>query len=255
MLQHFLISQIYTFLLIFVRIGSGVMVMPGFSETYVPQTVRLVFVLMISLIMTPVLSHVMPPIPSSGIAFTLLILGEILIGVFVGTICQILIAVTHVAGMIFSIQAGVSSAVIFDVDQNSQGSLIGNFLGILTIVLLFTTDLHHMMLRGVTESYAIFVPGKFPPLGEFVGSIAHTVSDVFTMAVQIAAPLIITGTLLFLGAGVISRLMPTVQIFFVITAPQLLLGFFVFVTTFSAIMLFYLDFYREKMMAIMGYLK
>jgi len=255
MLEHFLVSQLFTFLLIFCRIGSGIMVMPGFSETYVPQMVRLGFVLMITLVLTPVLGKVMPPLPSSGLLLALIIMNEILIGIFIGSICQILISVTHVAGMIFSVQAGISSAVIFDANQNSQGSLIGNFFGIITIVLLFTTDLHYLMLRGITESYSVFAPGKFPPLGDFVGSIAHTTSDVFTMAVQISAPVIITGTLLFLGAGIISRLMPTVQVFFIITAPQLLLGSFILVTTFSAVMLYYMEFYKDKMMAIMGYLK
>ncbi len=57
------------------------------------------------------------------------------------------------------------------------------------------------MIQGITQSYTVFAPGKLAPLADFVGGIAHTVSDVFTMAVQISAPIIITGTLLFLGGG------------------------------------------------------
>lgn len=255
MLAHFLVSQIFVFFMILLRIGSGIMVMPGFSETYVPVNVRLVFAIMISLILMPLLGAMMPPLPSSAVKLTLMVTNEILIGVFIGTICQILIGVMHIAGSIFSVQAGISSAVVFDSSQNTQGSLVGNFFGIIAIALIFTTDLHYLMLRGVTESYTVFAPGKFPPLNDFAGSVAHTASDIFTMAVQISAPVIITGTLLFLGAGVISRLMPTVQVFFVITAPQLMLGIFILVTTFSAVMLYYMEFYKDRILAIMGYLK
>jgi len=255
MLEHFIVSQVFAFLLIFCRIGSGLMLLPGFGENYVPPMVKLGFALMITLVLLPVLGSAMPPFPSSPLTLFLLVAGEMLIGIFIGNVCQILISVTHVAGAIFSVQSGIASAVVFDANQNSQGSLIGNFFGILTIVLLFVTDLHYMMLRGVTESYAIFPPGKFPPVHDFVGTIAHTASDSFTMAVQISAPVIIVGTLLFLGAGIISRLMPTIQVFFVLTAPQLLIGFFVFITSFSAITLFYMEFYKDRIMSIMGYLK
>jgi flagellar biosynthetic protein FliR len=255
MLEHFLTSQIFIFFMILCRIGSGIMVMPGFSETYVPVQTRLIFAIMITLVLMPLLGSMMPPMPSSAITLALIVVNEILIGVFIGSICQILIAVMHIAGSIFSVQAGISSAVVFDSSQNTQGSLVGNFFGIVAIALIFTTDLHYLMLRGVTESYTVFAPGRFPPLNDFAGGIAHTASDVFTMAVQISAPVIITGTLLFMGAGVISRLMPTIQIFFVITAPQLLLGIFILVTTFSAVMLYFMEFYKDKILAIMGYLK
>ena len=255
MLEHFLITQIFCFLLVFCRIGSGIMVFPGFGETYVPVTIRLGFALAICLVMVPVLSNVIPPLPSSGIMLMLLVFNEILIGIFIGSLCKILVGVTHVAGTIFSLQAGVSSAVVFDANQNSQGSIVGNLFGLVTIVLIFCTDLHYLMLRGITESYSVFVPGKYPPLADFVGSIAHTVSDSFSLAIQISAPSIIIGTLLFLGAGIISRLMPNVQVFFIIIAPQLMIGFFVLIATFSAMMLFYMEFYKDHLLSIMGYLK
>lgn len=255
MLEHFLISQIFAFLLIFCRVGSGIMVMPGYGETYVSASIRICFALFITLLLTPALGRFIPPLPSSAIMLTLLILNEILIGIFLGSICQILVSAMHTTGTIFSLQAGISSAVVFDSSQNSQGTLAGTFLGILVVVLLFCTDLHYLMLMGITKSYVVFAPGHFPPLDVFVGTISHTVSDVFTISVQISAPFIIAGLLLFLGAGVISRLMPTIQVFFVLVAPQLLLGFFIFMTMFSAIVLFYMDFYRDRIMSIMGYLK
>lgn len=231
------------------------MVMPGFGESYVSARVRVIFALMITLLLLPLLAKTLPALPDSIFILLLLMLEEILIGLFIGSICQILISATHIAGMIISLQAGISSAVVYDPNQSSQGSIIGNLMGILVVVLLFATDLDHLMLRGITESYSVFRPGKFPPLNQMVETVTHLVSDTFTMAVKISAPLIIIGTLLFLAAGIVGRLMPTLQVFAVLTSPQLLIGFFVLITSFSGIMLFYMEFYKDQMLGIMAYLK
>jgi flagellar biosynthetic protein FliR len=255
MLESFLVSQVFALFLIFCRVGSGIMILPAFGETYVRPQFRLAIALMISLLLVPLLSKSMPPLPTSVLALMLLIGSEILTGLFIGSICTILISATHVAGMVFSFQSGMSSAVIFDASQSSQGSLVGNLMGLLALVLIFTMDLHHLMLRGITESYLVFTPGKWPPVHDFVETAVRTLSDTFTIAAQIATPLIVVGTLLFLGAGVLGRLMPTMQIFFVITAPQMMLSFFVLITAFSGIMLWYMEFYREKLIMIFSYVK
>ena len=188
MLESFLVSQVFAFFLIFCRIGSGILVMPAFGETYVPPQLRLALAFMLSLLLVPLLGHAIPPLPSSPLALALLVASEILTGLFIGTICSILISATHVAGMIFSFQSGMSSAVVFDVTQSSQGSLIGNFMGLLALVLLFASDMHHLMLHGLTDSYAVFAPGHWPPLHDFVETATRTVADTFLIAAQVSTP-------------------------------------------------------------------
>lgn len=231
------------------------MLLPAFGETYVPPQLRLGFAFVLCLLLVPVIGKTIPPLPTSAVALTMLVGSEILTGLFIGTICNMLISVTHVAGMIFSFQSGMSSAVVYDVTQSSQGSLIGNFMGLLAIVLIFTTDLHYFILRGITQSYSVFTPGHWPPVRDFVESAVRITADTFMIAMQVSTPLIVVGTLLFLGAGVLSRLMPTMQVFFVITAPQLLISIFILTTTFSAVMLWFMEFYREKLMMIFSYVK
>jgi flagellar biosynthetic protein FliR len=255
MLEHFVVGQVFTFLMIFSRILGGIIVLPGFGESYVPVRIRLSFALMLALMLTPVLIKVIPPMPASPFSLALLLISELIIGLFIGLICNILISVTNTAGMIISFQAGISSDVIYDVTQSSQGSVIGNFLGIVTLVVLFMLNFHHLMLRGITESYGVFVPGHFPPLHDFLETIARTISQTFSVALQISAPVVVATGLLFLGSGIIARLMPTIQVFFLIVPPQLLLGLFIFMTSFSTIMLWYIEFYKDQLTGFMSYLK
>lgn len=255
MLEQFLVAQVFSFFLIFCRIGAGLMVMPGYGETYISPRIRLNFALVVSLVLTPVLSKSLPALPASPLALTILIFAEVLVGLFIGGICRILISATHVAGTIFSFQSGLSSAVLYDVSQSSQGSLMGNFFGLITVVLLFATGMHAYMLRGIAESYVVFAPGNFPPIQDFAEAATRIAADTFMVAVEISTPVIVIGTLLFLGAGILARLMPSLQIFFLITSPQIIINFFALIAAFSAMMLWYMEFFRDKLSHFLGYLK
>ncbi len=247
MLSSLLLSQVFAFLLIFSRVGSAVMVLPGFGEPYVSPRVRLVLALLLSLVLLPGLTAALPPVPSSPLALFLLLMQEIIVGIFIGMIVNTLASVMHTVGMIFSYQSGLSSAVLFDPTQATQGTSAGNFLGILAITLMFALNLHHLMLQGVVESYTLFVPGHPLPLGDFANLTSRTVSMTFVMALKLSAPMIVVGLLLSLAGGVLSRLMPIIPIFFIIISPQMLLGFFLLMISITGVMLLFIRFFEESL--------
>jgi len=62
------------------------------------------------------------------------------------------------------------------------------------------------------------------PVDDFSETVARTVSTVFLLAVQISAPFIAVGTIFYLGVGLLARLMPQIQVFFVAMPLQIALG-------------------------------
>jgi len=252
MLQHFLITELFAFLLIFCRIGSGMMVMPGIGEGYVSPIFRLSIAVAITLVMVPVISTMLPPPPTTPFTLFVLVTTEILAGLFIGVVVRIILSATHTAGMILSMQSGLSAAMLFDATQASQGSIIGNLLGLMTVVLFFVTDLHHVMLRGLFDSYTLFPAGQTVSVGDMTDLVTQYVDRAFIIAVKISIPLLAVGLLMYLSAGVLSRLMPTMQVFFVLMAPQLLLSFFIIMVVLSSVMLWYLTYMHD---AIAGFLE
>jgi flagellar biosynthetic protein FliR len=242
----------FVFLLIFARIGSAMLLLPAFSETSVPIRSRLLLTLMLCYMLLPLLSARFPLAPATPLPLFLLLASEILIGAFLGGLAQLLMSGLHMAGMMFSFQAGMSSAVIFDPAQNTQGALAGNFMSLVATVLLFTMGLDAVMLRGVAESYRLFAPGAMPPVHDMVEHTTRFLGDAFLIALQISAPFIVAGTMLFLGGGVLARLMPSFQVFFLITAPQLLINFFILCGVFSAIMLWFMHFFKDHLEMALG---
>jgi len=223
------------------------MLLPGFGELYVAVRARLFMAFMFSLVLSPILH--LPPPPDSVIGLVTLLLAEIAVGVFIGGLSRMIISAVNIAGMIIAYESSLASALTVDMTQNqgAQDTSLGNFLSVTAVVLMFSMNLHHMMLRGLADSYTLFLPGQFPLVEDFANHAAHTMSGIFLMGVQMASPHIVIGLILYLGAGIISRLIPNIQIFFVLMAPQLLLSFFVLMVAFSSIMMWYMDYFKNTL--------
>jgi flagellar biosynthetic protein FliR len=246
-LQAYTTAQLFAYLLIFVRIGAGLMFLPGIAETYVSMRVRLMLALTISLVIMPVVQPMLPPAPTSPLALAALLGVEILIGSFMGLISRVLVSAFHTAGMIISYQSSLASATMFDVTQASQGTAIGNFLSLTAVTLMFATNLHHLMLQGLLDSYTLFPAGLSAPAGDMLDFYSRLVGDAFAMALKISSPLIVVGLVGYLGMGLLARLMPTMQVFFIITPPQILMSFAILLLAFSGTMFWYLEYAEDTL--------
>lgn len=214
-LTQFLPNNAFAALLIFARIGSAMMLLPGFGEIYVPQRVRLLFALIFSALLLPVLRPILPPLPASVSRLVLLLGSELVIGLFIGTLTRLILAALQIAGQVVSLQMGLSNAQIFDPLEATQEAIPSTFYAILGVLLIFLTNLHYVMLRGLVDSYAVFAPGRFPPVGDLAQTVAHAVAASFQLGIEIAAPFIVLGTVFFVGLGLIARLVPQLQVLFV----------------------------------------
>ena len=183
-----------------------------------------------------------PKLPENIFEILFLIFGEIFVGLLIGSITKILTSAIHVAGNIIAMQSSLSQASLFDPNMGSQGTVIGGFMEVSALVLIFALDLHHLLIQGIAQTYEIFTPGAPLALADFSESAARAVSKSFAVGVQLSAPLIIVGILLNLASGILARLMPSFQVFFVIMPAQILISIFIFMATFSAIMLYYMEY-------------
>jgi flagellar biosynthetic protein FliR len=246
MLQEILTLNIFAFLLIFVRIGTAFMVMPGFGSTDVSRNIKLAFALAVSFSVTPVLAGVLPRIPVTPAGLGILIMGEVLIGAFLGAIGRIMSAALHVAGTVISFVSSMTNAFIHDAIADQQSSTISGFLGTTGMVLIFVTDMHHLMLRAVVESYALFKPGEQLMIGDLLNVIARQFADSFTLGVQLSAPFIVTGTAYYVGLGLLSRLMPALPVFFVGLPLQIAMQLAILMLGLSTMMMIFLSHYEQS---------
>lgn len=244
-LEEFLPLRAFQILLVFARTGAAIMLLPGVGETFVPIRVRLMFSAVLALAVAPAISPQLPPEPDSAAGLLTLIAGEVLIGIYFGLVARILLLTLDTAGRVISFSSGLASATIFNPSITEQGSAIGLILTLLGVLLLFITDLHHLVIRAVVESYGVFRPGGALMFADLSEAVTELVASSFKVAIQLAAPFYVFSLLFFVCLGVLARLMPQLQIFFIGLPVQIYMGLFVLATILGALMSAFLTYYAD----------
>jgi flagellar biosynthetic protein FliR len=247
MLAELVAQDLFAVLLIFVRAGSAFMVLPGFSEAYVWARVRLLLALVVSVVLAGPLGPAMPALPAAPLELGRLLAGEALLGLFLGFTARFAFAALHVAGTALAFQSGLAAAAIFDPNEATQGTVTGNFLTTTALVLLFVTDSHHLVLQALAASYAGLPAGAAPPLGDMAELLVRLLDQAFAVGVRIAAPLLLVSLLMYLGMGVLNRLMPTFQVFFIALPLQMLAAFATIMVSFGAGLLAFFTLFEDAL--------
>ncbi|TXN27282.1 flagellar biosynthetic protein FliR [Methylobacterium sp. WL19] len=231
------------YLLTFARIGTLMMLLPGLGEQSVSPRIRLAFALLVSLILFPM---VRPLLPMQGAALAApglisLLIGELLIGLVLGLTVRMVLAALQTTGIIVSQQLGLSYAMTVDPTQGGQQAALGNFLMMLGITLILATDLHHVALDAIGRSYVMLPPDGVLAMGEAAQLALRAMARGFLLAVQISAPFIAFGILFNVGLGVLSRLMPQMQVFFIAVPASVLIGMLILFGSLGIMMSVFLD--------------
>src|SRR6202030_4197665 len=133
-------------------------------------------------------------------------------------------------------QLGVGFVTAVDPTQGQQGVIIGNFLTMTGVMLVFATDLHYLAIAALDDSYVLFAPGAVPLGGDMAAHITASAAAAFRIGVQLAAPFLVFGLLFNVGLGILSRLMPQMQVFFVGIPLSILAGFLILFFVLAAMM-------------------
>ena len=232
----FLPALAAAFLLAFARVGTMIMLLPGIGEMSVPSRVRLAMALVLTAILLPAHQKAYT-VDLNALGPVLLVLfQELIIGAVLGLTARLAISALQIAGSVVAQQLGLGFVTAVDPSQNQQGLLVGNFLTVLGITLIFATDLHHLVIAGLNDSYTIFAPGEMPIVGDVAQHITRIIATSFRIGIQLAAPFLVFGLLFNLGLGVLSRLMPQMQVFFIGLPLSILLGFLLLLLVIGAMM-------------------
>ena len=224
------------YMLAFARIGTMIMLLPGLGELSVPPRVRLTVVLVLTAVIMP-LHRSTYAIDLRAAGPVLVMLGqELFIGAVLGMVARLTISALQVAGSVIAQQMGLGFVTAVDPTQGQQGVIVGNFLSVLGITLIFAFDLHHLVIGALNDSYVLFKPGEVPIIGDVANVLTTSVAGAFRIGIQLAAPFLVFGLLFNLGLGILSRLMPQMQVFFVGMPLSILAGLLILFLVLGAMM-------------------
>jgi flagellar biosynthetic protein FliR len=241
----------YLYLLLFARVGTMLMLVPALGERVIPARLRLSFALAVALVFYPMLSGQLPRLPADALGVVVLVVHEVIVGLILGGMARFVVMGAQVAGSVIAFQIGLSVAQTADPSNGGiQGAIIGSFLSFLGITLIFATDLHHLALAAIHDSYMVFSPTATLMFDDAAQMAIRIIAGAFVIGVQMAAPFIVFGLVFYLGVGILGRLMPQLQVFFIAMPATISAGLILLAILLAMMMGWYLMHFRSEMLAL-----
>ncbi|HWW26267.1 MAG TPA: flagellar biosynthetic protein FliR [Caulobacter sp.] len=239
------VLQVYAGGLVFARIGAMVMLMPGIGENVVPPRIRLSFAVLMALLLAPLVSKSIVTVPSSVGAIGGAVLHEVLVGLMIGAVLKLFVSSLTTAGEIISLQTTLSFAQTTNPAGAQTSTAVATFLSMLGLTLIMVTDLHHLFIGAMVKSYDLFPFSRPVPVGDAAELAIRTVADSFKLGLQLAAPVLVFSIVFNLATGLVGRVMPSFQIFFVTSPLSVILGLSLLGLSLGGIAMVWTDHYRD----------
>lgn len=220
------------------------MAMPGLSEAVVPTNIRLAFSLVLTIALFPMLAPHLPAMPVGLAEMVIQIVSEIIIGLAIGLLLRVFTQALAVAGEVVSLQTTLAFSQTTNPLQAQPTASVTTFVTLMGLTVIFVTDLHMLFLAGIVKSYVLFPAGRGVPFADFNTLMIRTVGETFALGIQLSAPVLVFSLIYNIATGLIARVMPQFQIFFVVTPLTVLLGLAVFALSLGSLGMIWIDRYR-----------
>jgi len=210
--------------LVFARLGAATMVLPGLGEAEVPAPVRLALGLALLALLLPVLAPALPPAPDDTADLVRLVATEVAVGLWFGGLARLAAVALSVAGQLIATLIGLQGMLVNDPALGPQATATARAFGLLAATLVLATGLYAVALRALVESYALLPAGDPFPAGLAAEAVAAAGAASLELALRLAAPFVVAAVVLNVALGLLARLAPGVQTFFVAVPGQVVAG-------------------------------
>jgi len=219
------INQLELYLLVFFRISAMLMVLPFFNSRNIPVIFKAGLAVSMSVLMLPLLQGIHVNLTENVLTLALGLLGEVAIGVTIGLSVQMLFSGIQMAGQLVGFQMTFSIANIMDPSNDMQIPLLSQFYHIMAMLIFLATNAHHQLLTTLSKSFTLIPPLGFHFHQELVEQVMTLAGNMFVIAIQLGAPIIIILLLTTVAMGIMARTVPQMHIFIVAMPLKIAIGF------------------------------
>lgn len=203
-------------IIVFCRIGGCFMVMPGFSSARLPMRVRL---LLVVVLVIPLMAHVwdmvLPSMSRDLHTLVALVVTELATGVFIGLIARIFLLALSFIGTAIATTIGLAGLGGMSIDDAEPQAALGALISLSAIMLLFTLDFHHDMIRALVDSYHVFPVGAVLSPRPLLVELVDRLSEAFVIVLRFGSPFIAYAIIANVTVGLLNKLTPQIPIYFV----------------------------------------
>lgn len=224
-----LIPEFVKGLLIFLRIIGFLLVVPIFSNRSIPTIVKMVLSLAITYIVFFMVDDYNFDFHENLIMLAFTGFKEVLSGILMGFFVLLLFEGIVYAGLLIGFDMGLSISEAFDITTETTSNIMGLALNILAMLIFLLIDGHHYLLKAIAFSFKVIPLGNYSINEPIINLLIKYSSAIFILAVKIASPIMVSFFLVHLAAGIIARISPQLNIFFVLQPLKIGMGFALFI--------------------------
>ncbi|AJH01304.1 flagellar biosynthetic protein FlhB [Clostridium beijerinckii] len=206
------VSYFLALFLIFLRITSYFISVQIFFPAGTPQIMQGVFSLILSFGIVAGIDHSTLSALNSGYMLVFYAISEIMSGLILGYITNLIFQVVKLAGEWMDIHAGFSMVSVLDPTTQTTSTLLGNLSYFVSLAFFFIVDGHHVVINMLVESTKVVPIGKTIVYQETLMGVMKTIFDYFALGVKIAIPIVLIIVITDVCLGLISRTVPTIPI-------------------------------------------
>jgi len=214
---------------VFFRAGTFLFLLPFFKRP-VPVLIRVAlaaFLAYSAVLLIPPSGDLV--LPTHWLGLVVLALTECFWGFCMALGMLLLFHIVQAAGEVISNQIGLMQSNIFNPMSQQQESAFGTGMMMLTIVLIFVSNLHHQILYGFLESLRITPIGSVPGEATNIEYVLRETGKIFLVSLQMAGPVIAVNYIVTLSFAFLGRIVPTMNVLIMSFSLRLGLGFFILI--------------------------
>ena len=242
----------FAFMLVLARFGAAMALLPGLGEATVPALVRVGLALGISVLLLPGLLPLMPPMPAAGLTAAGMIGAEVTTGLWLGWLARLICLALPMAAQFIAFLLGISSVLQPDPELGPQSTALAALFDLAVPLVILVSGLYALPLTALAGSYHLIPAGTLLPSADSTAMAVAAVAQAFGLALRLASPFILASIVWHVAIGLIARLVPRLQVYFVSMPGQIVGGLALLASLFGVIMAAWQDAVRDSLAALPG---
>ncbi len=226
----------FAFILVTARIGAAMSLLPGLGEAEPPVMVRVGLTFGVTALLLPGIAPMVPKVPEAGAQAIFMVAAEVVTGLWLGWLARLLVLALPIAGQFISYMLGVANVLQPDPELGSQATPIERLFDLAASLAILVTGLYALPLAALAGSYRLVAPGALLPAADTAQTAVHAVGFAFALAVRLASPFLLVSIVWHVATGLLARLVPRMQVYFVVMPGQILGGMALLVVTAGALL-------------------
>ncbi|MGH7040960.1 MAG: flagellar biosynthetic protein FliR [Acetobacteraceae bacterium] len=226
----------FAFILVLARVGATVMLLPGLGEAEPPPMLRAGLAGGVTLLLLPLVQPLVPPMPAAFVPASAMVLAEVVTGLWLGWLARVLVLALPMAGQIVAYMIGMTNVLEPDSGLGTESTALGQLFSLAAVVGVLASGLWALPVAALAGSFRLIAPGALLPAGDSAAAAAAAVAGGFALALRLAAPFVLAAIVWQVASGVVARLIPRMQVYF-LTMPAQILGGLLLLALLSGAML------------------